>query len=315
MELTFSMKIRIAAVCAVGILIIGFGGFGLVRPETPLDAINLFSGDFSIFDVISCVALAFVTGIVAYLVAYPYGKQIGPLASAAGLATWTFRSGSMASLLQTNNTLEMRQQIYSRTPYESIVWVVVVCAGFAGTLAASKLFKLKEAQTPDILNPKDGKNQGINMAIAMVLTVVIAQFAIGIFAQDVRLFDSKLTSVIGQPGNGQIAFAVILSFAIAAFIVKYFLSVSYIYPAISSILLVIWTLTAHVTPTLDYMTEFWPANIFPKAACAILPLQIVSFGVIGSMAGYWFAIQIAYSRKLNSKAENTPANATTAANT
>jgi hypothetical protein len=314
MELTTIMKIRIALVCAVGVCIIGFGGFGLVNPATPLDAISLSTGDFGIAQIGICAGLAFICGIIAYLAAYPYGKQIAPLATAAGLATWTFRSSTMASLMQTNTTLEMRQQIYSKVPLESILWVIVLSAGLAGTYAASKLFRLKEAKTPDILNPKPGKNQGINIAIGMVLTVIIADFAIGIFARDVKLFDSELTSVIGQPGNGQIAFAVILAFGIAAFVVKYFLSVNYIYTTISAILLVIWTVQKHVNPTLEHMTGFWPANIFAKSSCAILPLQMVSFAAIGSMAGYWLAIQWAYSRKLDSETENTPAKAVGTAN-
>jgi hypothetical protein len=297
MELTFSMKLRIAAVFAVGIIIVGFGGFSFVAPDTPLDAISLFSCNIGIVDMVVCAVLAFLAGAVAYFAAYPYGKQIGPLAAAAGLVTWTFRSGTMASLMQTNTTLEARRQIYAKTQTESVLWIAVLAAGFIGTYAASKLSKLKEAQTPDPLAPKAGKNQGINIAISMVITVVITQFAIGIFAQDVRLFDSELTSVIGQPGNGQIAFAVILSFAIAAFVVKYFLSVSYIYTTISAILLVIWTVKAHANPTLEHMAGFWPANIFPKAACAILPLQMIAFAAIGSMTGYWLAIQWAYSRK------------------
>jgi len=45
MELTFSMKLRIAAVFAVGIIIVGFGGFGFVAPDTPLDAISLKKTD------------------------------------------------------------------------------------------------------------------------------------------------------------------------------------------------------------------------------------------------------------------------------
>ncbi len=297
MELTLLMKLRIAAVCAVGILIIGFGAFALVRPATPMDAISLFSGDFGVFQIVCCAAIAFVTGIIAYLAAYPYGKQIAPLAGAAGLATWTFRSGSMASLLQTNTTLQLREKLYAITPIESLLWIGVLSAGLAGSYTAGKLLKLKEAKTPDILNPKPGKNQGINIAIAMVLTVIIAEFAIGIFAQDVRLFDSELTSVIGQPGNGQVAFAVILSFAIAAFVVKYYMSVNYVYTTLSAVLLVIWTVQKHANPTLEYMTGFWPANIFPRSSCAILPLQMISFAAIGSMAGYWFAIQWAYSRK------------------
>ena len=314
MELTFLMKIRIAAVCAVGILILGFGGFGLVRPDTPLDAISLFSGNISIIDIIACAGLAFAAGAIGYFVAYPYGKQIGPLAAAAGLAAWTFRSGSMASLMQVNTTVELRQQIYAKTQLESILWIAVLAAGFLGTYSVSKLLKLKEYQEPDVLNAKPGKNQSINIAIAIVLTVVITQFFIGIFAQDVRLFDKELISVIGQPGNGQIAFAVILSFAIAAFVAKSYLSVDYIYTTISALLLVIWTVKAHANPTIEHMTGFWPANIFPKAACAILPIQMISYAAIGSMAGHWFAIQFAYSRKMNAEEENTPATVTPAAN-
>lgn len=308
------MKLRIAAVCAVGILIIGFGSFGLVRPATPMDAISLFAGDFGVFQILCCAAIAFVTCIIAYFVAYPYGKQIAPLAAAAGLATWTFRSGSMASLLQTNTTLELREQIYTKTSIESILWIAVLAAGFAGSYAAGKFIKLKQAETPDILNPKSGKNQGINIAIAMVLTVIMTEFAIGIFAQDVRLFDSKLTSVIAQPGNGQIAFAVILSFAIAAFVMKYYLSVSYVYTTLSALLLMIWTVQKHANPSLEYMTDSWPANIFPTASCAILPLQMISFAAIGSMAGYWFAIQWAYSKKHNAESDNPPVHAEKPAN-
>jgi hypothetical protein len=314
MELTLTMKLRIAAVCAVGILIIGFGGFALVRPDTPMDAISLFTGDFGVLQIALCAAIAFAAGVIAYFVAYPYGKQIAPLAAAIGLAAWTFRTGTLASLLQTNTTLELRKQFYAKNSIESILWIAVLAAGLAGPYVAGKLIKLKEYKTPDVLIPKPGKNQGINIAIAMVLTVIIAEFAIGILAQDVRLFDSKLTSVIAQPGNGQIAFAVTLSFAVAAFVAKYYLSVNYIYTTLSAVLLVIWTVQKHVNPTLEYMSGSWPANIFPTASCAILPLQMVSFAAIGSMAGYWLAIQWAYSRKLESQAEETSVNAEKPAN-
>lgn len=298
MELTFLMKLRIAAVFVVGILIIGFGAFGLVKPDTPMDAISIFSVDISAVDMILCAATAFAAGAVAYLAAYPYGKQIGPLAAAAGIAAWTFRSGTMASLMQVNNTVELKQKIYTQAQFETVLWLAVLAAGFAGTYVASKLFKLKEAKDPDILNPKPGKNNAINIAIAMVLTVFITQVGIAIFAQEVRLFDSELTSVIGQPGNGQIAFAVILSFAIAAFVAKSYLSVNYIFVTISSLLVVVWTVQAYANfQTLEHMTGFWPANIFPNSASAILPVQMVPFAAIGSIAGYWFAIQWAFSRQ------------------
>ena len=93
MELTVVMRLRIAAVCAVGIAIIGFGAFGFVRPATPLDAITVFSGDISVIDAVCCAGLAFVTGLIAYLAAYPYGKQIGGLAVPVGLAVFGVLGG------------------------------------------------------------------------------------------------------------------------------------------------------------------------------------------------------------------------------
>src|SRR6056297_353253 len=99
MELTIAMRIRIAVVCLIGAVIIGIGAFGFVQPETPLDALTMFSGDISVMDAVICAVLAFITGVVSYFAAYPYGKQIAGLAVPVGLGVWAFRSGTMASLM------------------------------------------------------------------------------------------------------------------------------------------------------------------------------------------------------------------------
>ena len=300
MELTTPMKIRIAVVCAIGAGIIGFGAFGFVRPETPMNALTMFSGNISVMDAVVCAFLAFLSGFLAYLAAYPYGKQLAGLAVPVGLAVWAFRSGTMASLMQINKSVSLRGQIYSKFQLESILWLSVVAAGFAGLFAAKTFFKLKEAQTLDDVTPETRKSQAINIAAAIVITVVITHFAIGIFAQDVRQFDisGELGYVIGQPSTGQIAFAVILSFAIAAFVAKYYLSVSYYYVIISSVLLMVWTARAYGNPDiLEHMVNYWPANFFARSTCAILPFQMISFAAIGSIAGYWAAVQWTHSKK------------------
>lgn len=308
MELTVVMRLRIAAVCAVGIAIIGFGAFGFVRPATPLDAITVFSGDISAVDAVCCAGLAFVTGLIAYLAAYPYGKQIGGLAVPVGLAVWTFRSGTMASLLQANTSLPVRQVLYTKLQIESVLWLAIAAAGFAGVYAVSTFLKLKEARTPDAISPKPGKNQSLNIVLAMVLTLVITHIAIGIFAQDVRMFDSKYGSVIGQPGNGQVAFAVIVSFGIAAFVTKRYLYTNFIYAAVSAPLLTIWSIKSYANPNvLEYMAKYWPANFFVRSTAAILPLQMVCFAVIGSIAGYWIAVQMAHAKNEDAEIAETAA--------
>ena len=142
----------------------------------------------------------------------------------------------------------------------------------------------------------------------MVLTLVITHIAIGIFAQDVRMFDSKYGSVIGQPGNGQVAFAVIVSFGIAAFVTKRYLYTNFIYAAVSAPLLTIWSIKSYANPNvLEYMAKYWPANFFVRSTAAILPLQMVCFAVIGSIAGYWIAVQMAHAKNEDAEIAETAA--------
>src|SRR4030042_1819413 len=76
----------------------------------------------------------------------------------------------------------------------------------------------------------------VNRIIAVICSGLIAVFCIGIFAQDIRIPDVRLNSVIAQPAVGQIVFAVLVSFGIAAFLVKKFLDASYIWPITASAL-------------------------------------------------------------------------------
>ena len=113
------------------------------------------------------------------------------------------------------------------------------------------------------------------------------------------MFDSHVGSVVGQPSTGQIAFAVLISFGIAAFVVKKFLDVSYIFPAIAAAALTFFAITffAAKQDVLEHMVQTWPLPFFTRATCAILPVQMVAFAAIGSIAGYWAAIKYTYWRK------------------
>ncbi len=103
---------------------------------------------------------------------------------------------------------------------------------------------------------------------------------------------------MAQPSVGQIVFAVFISFGVAAFIVKKFLDVSYIWPTIATVVLTIFTVSNHARQdVLRYFVQEWPSAFFVNSVISVLPIQIVALGTLGSIAGYWMAIRYNYWRK------------------
>lgn len=114
MELTWLMRIRIAAAMGAGMLLIGLAAWPLVAPAVPGGAITIQAGDISVLDVVIVAALAFAAGFLAYFAAWPYGSDIAVLAAPAGLALWAVRSGSMSDLLRMNMGLSAEETIAMR---------------------------------------------------------------------------------------------------------------------------------------------------------------------------------------------------------
>ncbi|MHC4216625.1 MAG: hypothetical protein ACYSWP_25035 [Planctomycetota bacterium] len=236
------------------------------------------------------VVLAFVAGFIGYFVSWPFGREIGILAAPFGLAIWAVRSGSMAGLMQLNPTAAQRQALAASLRLEPFFWLAVVSAGFAGVLLARKIRSSKNLRQSQEKS-KSGPVKYLNAILALVCSGFIAQFCIRIFAQDVRL-----DSVVAQPAIGQVVFAVLVSFGCAAFVAKKFLNVSYIWPSIASPFVTAFmvTLYAREVPSL---VQNWPAAFFSNSVISVLPVQMVAFGTLGSVAGYWMAIRYEYWRK------------------
>jgi hypothetical protein len=300
MELSLQMKLRITAAAAVGVVLIGILAWPLAEPNVPLSAVR--ASDISLGGTITLVILAFVVGFIAYFVSWPYGREIGILAVPSGLAIWAIRSGSMASLMQLNPTAAQRQALLTTFKWDSIFWLAVVAAGFAGVLLGQKILSVtKPAQIQKKSNSKPTKYLIYaigNVIIALAVSAFIAQFCIRIFAQDVKVFDNKLGSVMAQPSVGQILFAVLISFKIAAFVVKKFLDVGYIWPIMATALVTAFITSFHAKQELlQYLAQRWPATFFSNSVISILPIQMVAFGTLGAVAGYWMAIRYRYWRK------------------
>jgi hypothetical protein len=297
-ELSWLMRLRIAAAVATGVILIGILAWPLAVPPEPLDAVRTVSISFT--GKVTLMTLALFAGFIAYFVSWPYGREIGILAAPSGLAVWAGRSGCMATLMQLNPTLPQRQALFASLKWEAIFWLFVVAAGFAGVLAAQKIVSNPPAADSDKEQdkPSSRPNMFLNAAIALAGSVLISQFFIGIFAQDVRCPDSQSGSVVGQPAIGQIIFAVLVSFGLVAFAAKAFLDVSYIWPSIASGLVTALGITLYAKQNLlEHLLESWPATFFSNSVISILPIQMVAFGTLGSIAGYWLAIRYSFWRK------------------
>jgi len=201
-ELSWIMKLRIAAAFATGAILIGILAWPVAAPPEPLGVVSLVAGAISLDGAITLAGLAFLAGLIAYFLSWPYGREIGILAVPAGLA------------------------------------------------------------------------------------------------QDVKMSDRQFGSVVGQPAIGQIAFGVFVSFGLAAFVVKKFANVGYIWPTIASALITAFTITTYVKQdTLQYLVQRWPTAFYSNTVISILPVQMVAFGTLGSIAGYWLAMRYNYWRK------------------
>jgi general stress protein CsbA len=291
-ELPWPVKLKVTATLLLGIILIGF----LAPLGTPVEPFGVISVP-TFGGAVTLAGLAVLVGFIGYFLSWPYGREIGILAVPAGLAIWAVRGGNMAELMRLAPTLAQRQVLFAALKWEPIFWLAIVAAGFGGVLIGQKIIAKHEPNESQ--EKSDSKaNTYLNVLIAVVGSVFIAQFCIGIFAQDVRIPDHRLGSVMAQPAVGQIVFAVLVSFGIAAFLVKKFLDASYIWPIAASALVTGFAVITYIKEdTLQYLVEHHPPIFFSRVVTSILPVQMVAFGVLGSIAGYWLVVCYNHWRK------------------
>lgn len=284
-------RLRTLGAILAGLVLVGWLGWPLVRPEDPIGAICLVDGIVPPFNGLWLCVLGFAAGFAAYWIGYPKGLTTAPLAVPAGLAAWCFTSGDMRTLLITNSTLVERQKVYAILGWEGLFWLLPVIAGLLGVLAGWALHK---KQMPELTYKKlsdDGKP--LYILISAIASVVVVQVLISILAQDVRQQDPQLGQVVGQPGKGQVAFAVFVAFLAAGYAVKYFAKTSYIIPTLCAAIALFLAMRYAASPAVaEQMTRNWAVAYFPKAICGILPLQMVAFGALGAFTGFQSAKKV-----------------------
>jgi hypothetical protein len=292
MELTSINKLRIVAVAALGIIVLGLLAWPLAAPADPLSPVR--AGNISPSGTLALLTLAFGVGFVGYFLAWPHGREIGILAVPFGLTVWAGRGGPMRALMQTYPQPSEREALASSLRFEPVYWLLVVAAGFAGVLLAQYL---RAPSRPPTDEEPTGDRTGtyLTAVIALAGTVLISNFLLGVFAQDVA---TSRNIAPAQPPVGQILFAVVAAFAVAAFLVKKFADLSYLWPALASVFVIGFAQVFYDGPqVLQQFAETRPATSFPHSTLAILPVQLVALGTLGSVLGYWLAVRYDWWRK------------------
>ena len=294
MELTPINKLRIAAVATLGIVVLGLLAWPLAAPSDPLSPVRAWS--ISPSGTLALLVLAFGLGFVGYFIAWPHGREIGILAVPFGLTIWAGRSGPMRVLTQACTQPLERETLASSLRFEPVYWLLVVAAGFAGVLLAQHL-RAPSPQPAD--EPATGSRQStrtyVTGVVALAATVLIANFLLGVFAQDVATSRNIAPT---QPPAGQIIFAIMAAFAVASFLVKKFTNLSYLWPALASVFVIGFAQAFYDgAQVLRQFAETRPATSFPHSTLAILPIQLVALGTLGSVLGYWLAVRYDWWRR------------------
>ncbi len=300
MELSWPMKLRIAVAAGLGVVVIGI----LCAPltDSSLDDTGIFLTRMGVRGGAVLGLAAFLVGAVSYFICWPYGRQIAVLAVPSGLSVWAVKAGTTADVLQTNPLLSQRLWFFGMLKYECLFWLAVVGLGFAGVLVAELLCSKTARPSKEQGKSESKLNRCLRMAVAAVASIAVVWFTLGVLCQDVRLWDSNLGSLVGQPAVGQIVYAVVISFGLASFVVKKFLDVSYGWAVIAAIFVTYFGSSTYMrSDVLEYTLGHVPAVFFPHVAGSILPIQVVVFGTLGAIIGYWLAVNYIYWRQHESK--------------
>lgn len=299
MELRWPIKLRIAAAAIFGVFVTGFLCWPMVRPQDLLSTVSFASGNLTALDILVVISLATLTGFGGYFISWPYGKHIAVLSVPAGIAFWCIRAGSVAGVLKLDPGVEWYREVLNIFRWEGFVWMLVVGAGFLGVFAASKL-KPSQEVLPVAKKDINKKNVYINQIIALGVSCLIALFCINFLARASKEFDTELGTVFSQPAKGQIIFAVIAAFGVCGFVCKKVLDVSYHWPSLASCLLIGIAVIVYgrtsTTASISHLIGRWPIVFYLSPVMSISPAQMVSFGVIGSVAGFWAALRYEYWR-------------------
>jgi len=291
MELSWSTKLRIVLVMGLGAVVIGYMCWPMAMPQDPAGVVRL--SNLTIVDGLFLIMVSVVLGIVGYFLAWPYGSEIGLLAVPSGLAVWALRSSPLSQILLMYPAVAQRQAIFASLRWEPFVWLVFIAAGILGTVIARRL---RPCPTPPIITavPASQAPTPVNGALALIISVIVSHLLIVTFAQDVKIINSTVPC---EPAKAQLVFGILVAFGFSGFLVRTTLKLDYLWaiPATAVLFLVGTTAYTH-TQFMANIAQHLPAVCLPSVLLAALPVQMVSFGTLGTIIGYWLGIRYQYWR-------------------
>ena len=295
LELSLLMKLRITVAIATGVIIIGFFVWPWVAPTDPFGTVSVIEGSINQTDMIKLVGFSILASLIAFIVSWPYGKHIAVLAVPFGLAVLAIRSGNMDELIRHNQSASARLELFAQIRWESFFWLAIMAVSLLAVYTCIKIVPQNPRPGQTAKSSASNLNTLINIAIAIGISVLLSKFLLMIFAQAIRIPDNKLGAVTVQVTTAQIAFACLLSFGIAAFVIKKFLDLNYICTIIAAAIVQPVIFTIYLQPAvLEHLAERWPVVFYSNSIASILPIQIVSFGSIGAIVGHWLAVRHSY---------------------
>jgi hypothetical protein len=290
MELSWITRVRVTAVLLIGAIGLGIVAWPVVAPADPMAVVS--ASQVQPTAALALIGLCAAAGFVAYFAAWPYGRHIGLLAVPAGLAVWALRSEDMFRPMQMAGNVPERLIVFAQLRWDSLFWLCLVGAGTAGVWLASRLWPAPKYTDPLAVKSRPG--YGLDMALAPIVGLAAAHFVTAVMAQGNGVIGASLPT---QPATTQAAFAIMVAFATAAFLIARFLRAGLFWAVvISAILPIVDGLVYARSSLLDPISRAYPATCFPTPALAILPVQMVAFGTLGAMVGYWVAVRVEYWR-------------------
>ncbi|HAL44794.1 MAG: hypothetical protein A2Y12_07670 [Planctomycetes bacterium GWF2_42_9] len=297
MELSWISKTRIVLAFAIGAMLVGFLPWSRVEPANN-GVFALLSNNITSTDLIICGLLSLAAGFVASAICTPYGFQIGVIAVPAGMSVWAYKSAAVSTLFQAVPAAGSRAAVYASLRFEAFIWLALMLLGVIGAYAADKLFRRNSLDLPDKFDPTVKLEPMIAIAVAFVSTIIAGIFLLNILATDVGYPDKQFGFVFGQPATLQIIFGVVVTFLICSFCAKLYLGVHYIWPVIATAFVSVVSMIVFTkTPALGYMSASWAPVFFSKTVISILPIQMIAFGSIGCVWGYWLAARYKFWRE------------------
>lgn len=300
MQLTIIMKLRIAAVVAVGLLLFGKIGWQSVEPTNADGVATVAMGGQSTGLIVKLVLLWLVTVGLAAILAWPYAAELTPVAVAAGLGGWAVFTVGMDRLLLQYSETAVRAKMFQNLTIDVAIWSGMVIA--AALLGQSLFGKKRQPAEPTKTNGDKKKFAGLladpklNTVAALLIGSAAAVILLKILVQSGRAYlgEYPYVPVAKVPQLGQVVWGVFVAFLLAAMAAhQLFRQVGLgwllIIPPIVAISAY---LTAAAPENIDELQNAAATFIQPSLIyAAVLPVQYAGFGSLGVITGFWLSVR------------------------